>query len=383
MKNIDDIVVGAGIWGCTVARILADNGRKVLLLEKRGDVGGNCRCEIDKNTGIEVHLYGCHIFHTSLDEVWKFVNRFTEFNGYQHKCLALYNDKLYFLPLGLALVNQFYGLNLTPMELPDFIKGEIGTNIHDPELNFETKAISLIGEKLYNAFIRGYTKKQWNCDPKELSADIIKRLPVRASYDLSYYNDVHQGIPLNGYSELFKNMLSHPNIHVETNVDWKEWSVLEVNKSLIANAHVFYSGAIDEFFNYKYGVLPWRSLKFEFETLNVADYQGTSVINYPDESIPYTRIHEFKHFHPEQKNVMELPMTTICKEYPDNWKSGKEAYYPIDNKTSRELLSVYQNEATKTPNLTIGGRCGNYKYYDMDKAMKNAIDVVNTYMINQ
>lgn len=191
VNHVDIIVAGAGIWGCTVARVLAEHGRKVLVLERREKVGGNCRCEIDPDTGIEVHMYGCHIFHTGIDEVWKFMNRFTEFNCYQHKCIAMHGNRPYFLPLGLALVNQFYGLNLSPSELAEFIKGEIGDGIQTPEENFETKAISLIGRRLYNAFIKGYTKKQWGRDPQELSSDIIKRLPVRASYDLNYYNDIH------------------------------------------------------------------------------------------------------------------------------------------------------------------------------------------------
>ena len=380
MRQIDDIVVGAGIWGCTVARLLAEHGRKVLVLERREAIGGNCRCEIDPDTGIEVHVYGCHIFHTSLDDVWTFINRFTDFNEYQHRCIAIYDNKPYFLPLGLTLVNQFYGLNLTPSELPAFLKNEIG-DVLNPEENFETKAISLIGKRLYNAFIRGYTKKQWGRDPKELSANIIKRLPVRTNYDLSYYNDIHQGIPIKGYSEMFKNMLNHPNITVETGIGFKEW--MKKQSDELKSLPIFYSGAIDELFDYKYGVLPWRSLRFEFETLDIQDHQGTSVMNYPEENVPYTRIHEFKHFHPEQRDVMNLDKTIICREYPDEWKIGKEKYYPIENAESSRILGLYQEEAKKHPNLIMGGRCGNYKYYDMDKAVKNAIDTVNFRTFNQ
>ena len=205
MNNIDMIVAGAGIWGCTVARVLAEHGKKVLVLERREKVGGNCRCEIDPDTGIEVHLYGPHIFHTDNESVWKFVSRFTEFNRYTHKCLTVHDGKPYFLPFGLALVNKFYGLNLTPTELPSFIQSEVEKSKDDvgsnPDLNFETKAISLIGRRLYEAFMLEYTKKQWGRDPKELSSQIVKRIPVRASYDLNYYcGDRWQGIPLNGYT---------------------------------------------------------------------------------------------------------------------------------------------------------------------------------------
>ena len=220
MKQIDVVVAGAGLWGCTVARVLAEAGRRVLVLEKRAAVGGNVRCEIDSETGIEVHTYGSHIFHTHLDDVWNFVNRFITFNGYQHKVLARYEDKTYFLPLGLTLVNQLYGLNLTPSELPAFIAKEAAGSKEEAGLNFETQAISFIGRPLYEAFIREYTRKQWGMDPRELSADIIRRLPVRASYDVNYFSDYRQGIPLTGYNSLFDGLLDHSNISVECNAEY-------------------------------------------------------------------------------------------------------------------------------------------------------------------
>ena len=224
MGQVDAIVAGAGIWGCTVARVLAEKGRKVLVLEKRPHVGGNVRCETDPETGIEVHTYGSHIFHTHIDRVWDFVRRFVEFNGYQHKVLARHAGKTYFLPLGLALVNQFYGLDLKPSELPDFIAAEAGRGMRPcVPANFEEQAIAFIGKPLYDAFIREYTRKQWGTDPRNLGADIIKRLPVRASYDINYYTDYRQGIPLTGYNSLFDRILDHPNISVECNVDWLEW----------------------------------------------------------------------------------------------------------------------------------------------------------------
>ena len=370
MQQVDAIVAGAGIWGCTVARVLAEKGRKVLVLEKRPHVGGNVRCETDPETGIEIHTYGSHIFHTHIDRVWDFVRRFVEFNGYQHKVLARHAGKTYFLPLGLTLVNQFYGLDLTPAELPAFIGAESGrgTSPRAPA-NFEEQAISFIGKPLYDAFIREYTRKQWGTDPRNLGADIIKRLPVRASYDINYYSDYRQGIPLTGYNSLFDRLLDHPNISVECNVDWLSW-----NQSPNPTIPVFYSGPIDALFGYKFGPLPWRSLRFERERVPVADFQGTSVVNYTDADVAFTRIHEFKHYHPEDAAVMAAPSTIICREYPQAWKLGDEPYYPVDTPESRERLALYQAEAAKVPNLVVGGRLGEYKYYDIDRSIDRALE---------
>ena len=373
MQQVDAIVAGAGIWGCVVARVLAEKGRQVLVLEKRPHVGGNVRCETDPETGIEIHTYGSHIFHTHIDRVWDFVRRFVEFNGYQHKVLARHAGKTYFLPLGLTLVNQFYGLDLTPAELPAFIAAESGrgTSPRAPA-NFEEQAISFIGKPLYDAFIREYTRKQWGTDPRNLGADIIKRLPVRASYDINYYSDYRQGIPLTGYNSLFDRLLDHPNISVECNVDWLSW-----NQSHNPTVPVFYSGPIDALFGYKFGPLPWRSLRFERERVPVADFQGTSVVNYTDADVAFTRIHEFKHYHPEDASVMAAPSTIICREYPQAWKPGDEPYYPVDTPESRERLALYRAEAAKVPNLVVGGRLGEYKYYDIDRSIDRALEVAN------
>ena len=387
--QIDVIVAGAGIWGCTVARVLAEAGRKVLVLEKRAAVGGNVRCETDAN-GIEIHTYGSHIFHTHLDDVWDFVNRFITFNGYQHKVLARYEGKTYFLPLGLTLVNQFYGLNLAPAELPAFIakeaqKGFDGANGPDgakggEALNFEEQAISFIGEPLYRAFIREYTRKQWGTDPKNLPASIIKRLPVRASYDINYYPDYRQGIPLTGYNSLFDRLLDHPDITVECNAPF---DLDTVRSRGLPGVPVFYSGPIDALFGYRFGALPWRSLRFELETLDIADFQGTSVMNYTGADVPFTRIHEFKHFHPENKELMASPKTVICREYPKTWALGDEPYYAVDTAESRALLERYRAEAAKTPGLVIGGRLGEYRYYDMDQSVGRGLAAAGEFLGNR
>ena len=382
MKQIDVVVAGAGLWGCTVARVLAEAGRRVLVLEKRAAVGGNVRCEIDSETGIEVHTYGSHIFHTHLDDVWNFVNRFITFNGYQHKVLARYEDKTYFLPLGLTLVNQFYGLNLTPSELPAFIAKEAAGSKEEAGLNFETQAISFIGRPLYEAFIREYTRKQWGMDPRELSADIIRRLPVRASYDVNYFSDYRQGIPLTGYNSLFDGLLDHSNISVECNAEYALGEIRLAGGEVYgtAGAPVFYSGPIDALFGYKFGPLPWRSLRFERERVAVQDYQGTSVVNYTGADVPFTRIHEFKHYHPEDAKVMGSASTIICREYPQTWALGDEPYYPVDTPASRELLALYQAEAAKQANLIVGGRLGGYRYYDMDRSIGNALETVRSFL---
>lgn len=379
MQEVDVIVAGAGLWGCTVARVLAEAGRKVLVLEKRDVVGGNVRCATDPETGIEVHTYGSHIFHTHLDDVWNFVRRFVAFNGYQHKVLARYNGKTYFLPLGLTLVNQFYGLDLTPAELPAFIRAEAAkAPATDGAANFETQAISFVGKPLYDAFIREYTRKQWGTDPKNLSADIIRRLPVRASYDVNYFPDYRQGIPLSGYNSLFDRLLDHPNVSVRCRTGFHFGTVAELG--LPAATPVFYSGPVDALFDYRFGALPWRSLRFETERVAVPDFQGTSVVNYTGAEVPYTRIHEFKHYHPEDRAVMEAPSTIVCREYPKTWQPGDEPYYPVDTPASRELLARYRAEAAKTPNLIVGGRLGGYGYYDMDRSIGNALETAAAFL---
>ena len=402
----DAIVAGAGIWGCTVARRLAEAGRKVLVLEKRAAVGGNCRCEIDPETGIEIHTYGSHIFHTHNRAVWDFVRQFTEFNGYQHKVLArtralppgaseeakskveVEGGRTYHLPLGLTLINKFFDVELKPGEVEGF-------------LNEERR------QAIFDAFFRGYTSKQWGKAPEEIDPSIIKRVPVRNNYDTNYFNDYWQGIPADGYNKLFERLLDHPNITIQCNCELalergkakskgegEQWinSFLSTSTSSL---HLYYSGPIDALFDYKFGALPWRSLRFERETLNCRDFQGTTVMNYTEAEVPYTRIHEFRHYHPESNGGVNPTIeqtnnlnnrTIIMREYPSEWKLGDEPYYPINNPESAALLAKYQEEVKKfnhhctttTSNydtLVIGGRLGGYKYYDMDQAMAAALEL--------
>lgn len=384
MVNVDVVVAGAGLWGCTVARTLAEAGRHVLVLEKRPVVGGNVRCETDAETGIEVHTYGSHIFHTHLDDAWAFVNRFVSFNGYQHKVLARYRGRTYFLPLGLTLVNQFYGLDLKPSELPAFIRAEAAKGAggnsavaHAPR-NFEEQAIAFVGRPLYEAFIRDYTRKQWGMDPRELSADIIKRLPVRANYDVNYFPDYRQGIPLTGYNSLFDRLLDHPNIVVECSRPFTLSTLRTLG--LPDTTPVFYSGPLDALFDFAFGALPWRSLRFERTCLPMADFQGTSVVNYTGDDVPFTRIHEFKHYHPEDAQTMSHPATVICREYPKAWQRGDEPYYAVDTSESRALRAQYAAAAARLPNLVVGGRLGAYRYYDMDQSIASALAAARAFV---
>lgn len=356
--SIDAVVAGAGIWGCTVARRLAEAGRKVLVLEKREAVGGNSRCEYDPETGIEVHLYGSHNFHTSIRPVWDFIRRFAEFNGYQHKGMTTYRGKTYYLPLGLSLINSFFNIDLKPGEVKDFMADEA-----------HSKAI-------FDAFFRGYTAKQWGKPPEEVDPSVIKRIPVRDNYDVNYYNDYNQGIPLDGYASMFARMLLHPNIEVRCGAAIRlEDGRFKVGGDELPEVPVYYSGPLDELFGYSLGALPWRTLRFETERLDVRDFQGTALLNYPDIDVPFTRIHEFKHFHPEDRKTMALEKTIIAREYPGQWKPGDEPYYPIACKESSDLVAGYTELASRVPSLVVGGRLGLYRYLDMDKSMADALAV--------
>ena len=343
----DAIVAGAGLWGCTIARTLSEKGKRVLVMEKRDVIGGNCRCQTIE--GIEVHCHGSHIFHTSNDLVWKFVNRFSNFNCYCHKVLARHNDKTYFLPIGLALINKFFNLELNPSQANEFMKDEKNS-----------KAI-------FDVFFRNYTLKQWGTPSSEVDQSIIKRVVSRNSYDVNYFNDRWQGIPIDGYNAIFDKMLDHSNIDVLLNTPFS------INMAKDFCGKVFYSGPIDALFDYQFGALPWRTLRFEIEELPISDYQGTSVINYSDAEIPYTRIHEFKHYHPEQKEVFLSNKTVIMREYSDSWKLGDEPYYAIISNKNESLLEKYKELAKSFPNLIVGGRLGEYKYLDMDKAIESAL----------
>ncbi len=363
----DYLIVGAGFFGSVIAeRIASDLKKHVVVIDRRDHIGGNCYSREDGDTGIEYHVYGTHVFHTTNQEVWTYINQFTDFNGYHHQVLTKYQGSVYQMPINLETINAFYHQNFTPQEARDFIGREAKKeNIQDPQ-NFEEEAISSIGRPLYEALLKGYTMKQWEKDPIELPASIIHRLPIRFDYKEDYFQNCRwQGIPCGGYTAVFHELLSSPNIEVKLNCDYM------VNKHRFdVMEKTIFTGQLDHFFDYKYGVLDWRSVDFRHELIELEDFQGTSVMNYAELSVPYTRIHEPKHLHPERA----YPGGRTVVFYETSRKGRKDdPYYPVDDRRNRELRAKYMAEAKKKDNLILGGRLGEYAYYDMDQTIFSAL----------
>ena len=360
------VIVGSGFFGAVMAeRIANDLGERVLVIEKRAHTGGNCHSLDHPETDIHYHLYGTHIFHTSDEEVWEYINRFTDFNSYHHQVLTTFKNKVYQMPINLETINSFYGLNLKPFEVSTFIKSEAHKSGIVQPSNFEEKAISMMGYPLYEAFIKGYTAKQWGCDPKQLPSSLLKRLPFRTNYNESYFFDPWQGIPIHGYSSIFDKLLVNPRIQVQLKTDF-----FEIREKLADDAIIIYSGPIDKLFGYKYGRLEWRGLSFEEQIIELGDFQGTSVMNYAEEQIPYTRIHEPRHLQPEK--MYPDNQTLTIKEFSHADK-GEDPYYPLGGEQNKVLLEKYQEELIHAKNLFVGGRLGDYKYYDMDQTIAAAL----------
>lgn len=363
-------IIGAGLFGSVMAeRITSQVKIPVTVIEKRFHTGGNCYSFNESETGINCHKYGAHIFHTSDKEVYEYISQFVELNSYRHQVLTRSNGKIYQMPINLKTVNQFFNLTLSPSECEDFLKKKIALSYNPNPQNLEEQAISLIGDELYNAFIKGYTTKQWQRDPKELPSYIIKRLPFRTNYNSDYFTDRYQGIPIGGYQPLFEGLLANKLISVKLQTSYED-----IVKDITKQDWLIYTGAPDELFNYKYGKLEWRSLDFKWEIKNVRDYQGIAVMNEADTDIPYTRTHEFRHFHPEAEKDYNQEKTVVCREFSKEYKDGDTPYYPIDTPYNRELYTKYLNLAKATPNLILGGRLGMYKYMDMDKTIRAALD---------
>ncbi len=371
--NPDLVIVGSGFFGLTIAeRCASELDLKVLVLERRHHVGGNAYSEPEPETGIEVHVYGAHLFHTSNDKVWEYVNRFTDFTSYQHRVFAKYQGQVYSFPMNLGLINQFFGKSHTPDEARALI-AEQASEIDTAEAkNLEEKGISLIGRPLYEAFVKGYTAKQWQTDPKELSADIISRLPVRYNFENRYFNDKYEGLPVDGYTAWLNKMADHPNIEIQLNTDFLDPANGWVEKYK-GKVPIVYTGPVDEYFGNSEGRLSWRTVDLEPEVVDVDDFQGTSVMNYNDQEVPFTRIHEFKHFHPERTY---LPgKSVIVHEYSRFAEEGDEPYYPINTAEDREKLLKYRDLARKEPMVLFGGRLGTYKYLDMHMAIGSALSM--------
>ena len=359
MSQYDFLIVGAGLYGASFARLATDGGYKCLVIDRRAQVAGNVYTE--NVGGINVHKYGAHIFHTSDREVWDFANRFAEFNRYTNTVVANYKGEIYSMPFNMYTFNKMWGV-ITPEEARKKLDEQIASVKIDEPKNLEEQALSLIGPDIYTKLIKGYTEKQWGRKATELPAFIIKRLPVRLTYNNNYFNDSFQGIPVGGYTKWIENMLE--GIEVRTGVDF-----LENREELSALADkIIYSGMIDEYYGYSLGTLEYRSLRFETEYMpDVDDYQGNAVVNYTDAETPYTRIIEHKHF-----EFGTGKGTAVTREYPAEWKKGDEPYYPLNNDRNNDLYHKYQELASKDEKVWFGGRLGKYKYYDMDDTIADA-----------
>ena len=360
----DYLIVGAGLFGAVFAHEAALKGKKVKVIEKRNHIAGNIYTREEE--GIQVHQYGAHIFHTSDKEIWDYVNQFAEFNRYTNSPVANYKGEIYNLPFNMNTFNKLWGV-VTPAEAQAKIDEQRAVlNGKTPE-NLEEQAISLVGTDIYEKLIKDYTEKQWGKPTTELPAFIIRRLPVRLTYDNNYFNDTYQGIPIGGYTQIVEQMLDHENIDVETNVDFfanKEKYMKDFPK-------IVFTGMIDEFFDYKLGELEYRSLRFENETLDMENYQGNAVVNYTDAETPYTRIIEHKHF--EFGNQAK---TIITKEHSKTWEKGDEPYYPVNNDRNNHLYKSYKKLADEQGNVIFGGRLGHYRYYDMHQVIGAALQCV-------
>lgn len=362
--SYDYLVVGAGLFGATFAYEAAKRGKKVKVIDKRNHVAGNVYTE--EIEGIQVHKYGAHIFHTSNKEIWEYVNQFAEFNRYTNSPVANYKGEIYNLPFNMNTFNRLWGV-VTPQEAEEKIRIQReAAGIKHPK-NLEEQAISLVGTDIYLKLVKEYTEKQWGKDAKDLPSFIIRRLPVRFTYDNNYFNDNYQGIPIGGYTQIVEKMLDSSLIDVELKTDFfdkKEEYLKEFPK-------IVYTGMIDQYYNYKYGELEYRSLSFENEILDMENYQGNAVVNYTDKETPYTRIIEHKHF-----EYGEQPKTVITKEYPKSWRSGDEPYYPVNDQKNTELFKKYFKESKDDGQVIFGGRLGMYRYYDMHQVLNEALNTV-------
>ena len=364
MEHYDYLIVGAGLYGSIFAHEAKKAGKKVLVVEKRNHIAGNIYTE--QIESINVHKYGAHIFHTSDEEVWKYINEFTKFNRFTNSPKGFYKGTLYSLPFNMNTFYELWG-ETNPAKVKEIIGSQIKKeNIGEPK-NLEEQALKLVGRDVYEKLIKGYTEKQWGKKATELPAFIIKRLPLRFTFDNNYFNDLYQGIPIGGYTRIIEKMLG--GIEVRLNTDF----IAEKEKYEGIADKIIFTGCIDEYFNYFLGKLEYRSLRFEEETLDIENFQGNAVINYNEFEIPYTRIIEHKHF----ENAVS-PKTIITREYPVTWKEGLEPYYPVNDEKNNELYLRYLAEAKKQNQVVFGGRLGLYKYFNMDLVIKSALDFCKT-----
>lgn len=375
LTKADILIVGAGFYGATLAeRIATRLGRRVLVIDRRRHIGGNAYTEQDPVTGVEVHRYGPHLFHTPNEEVWTYLKNFTGFTSYRHRAFSTFRDKVYPLPINMATICQFFGRRLSPDQARALIAGHASELGDRAPANLEEKAISLVGRPLYEAFIKGYTAKQWQTDPRELPAQIIARLPVRYTFEDGYFNDRFQGQPVDGYTAIFERMLAHDLIEIRLGVDF-----FDIKASLPKGLPVVYTGPIDRYFDYCEGELGWRTIDIELEVMNTPDHQGTAIMNYADEDVPYTRIVEFRHFNPERQHQSDK--TVIGREFSRFARRTDEPYYPIDTRGDQAIYRRYLDRATNEKDLYLGGRLGTYRYLDMHQAIGAALNAFETVFV--
>ena len=368
IEKCDLLVVGAGLFGLTVAERAASAEYRVVIVDSRAEIGGNAASYFDSTTNIEVHKYGSHLFHTSNEKVWNYVRRFGAFTNYRHTVYTKHKGRTFSLPINLATLESFFDRALNPESAKKLLESLQGKESSGRPESLEERAISLVGRDLYKAFIEGYTAKQWQTDPRELPAEIINRLPVRLSYDNRYFSDTWEGLPEKGYSAWMRELITDPKIAVFTGVDY-----FDLRQRVPAGLSTVYTGPLDRYFDYKHGALSWRTLDFEFEVVPVADFQGTSVMNYADRDVPYTRIHEFKHLHPERDYLEEA--TVIAREYSRMAGKEDEPYYPVNSASDRETLLSYRRDAAAEADVFFGGRLGSYLYLDMHMAIASALSM--------
>lgn len=365
MRQADALIVGSGFFGATIAERMASNGYHVVVIDSRNHIAGNAFSETDAYSGVEIHRYGSHLFHTSNQKVWDYAQRFTKFNEYRHVVWTTHKNKVYPMPINLATMSAFYGTALSPSQARALVQAERNEEVGDPA-NLEEKGISLIGRSMYEAFIRGYTAKQWQTSPVELPAAVISRLPVRFNYNNRYFTDTWEGLPLKGYTEWVRAMLNSPQISVHLNTDF-----FEIRSLVPTTLPVIFTGPIDRYFDYKEGQLGWRTLDFHLEHHATEDVLGTAVMNYADEEIPYTRVHEFKHLHPERQYRRDR--SVVMYEYSRFAKPEDEPYYPVNTVADRKTLGRYRERARNERNVFFGGRLGSYQYLDMHMAIASAL----------
>ncbi|AYE39023.1 UDP-galactopyranose mutase [Companilactobacillus zhachilii] len=363
------LVVGSGLFGSTFAYEAAKRGNKVQVIEKRNHIGGNIYTK--EVEGIQVHEYGAHIFHTSMKDIWDYVNQFADFNNYINSPIANYNGEIYNLPFNMNTFNKLWGV-ITPEQAREKIEEQKNSlNLNGIPRNLEEQALSLVGPDVYEKLVKGYTEKQWGKKATELPSFIIRRLPVRFTYNNNYFNDIYQGIPIGGYTQIIEQMLDSELINVETNVDFFDHK----DEYLNSDYKIVYTGMIDRFFDYKLGELEYRSLRFDTEIKDVDNYQGNAVVNYTDSQTPYTRIIEHKHFEFGKGNKNK---TVITREYPQAWHRSDEPYYPVNDKKNKELYKQYLSlSRSDFPNVLFGGRLGQYRYYNMDQTIMSALQAVH------